>query len=322
MKKNKKKKFVKLKKFLAGFMALVLVVGLTIVGTLAWLSATTETKTNVFTATANIKLDLIEPSFKPDEANKFLPGGEYDKNPILVNSTGDDTTAADSLDSSEWVMLRVDYMESSNKIDYRNVAKSSFGQYMTFENFATGNNNDWIKVDLSKIDSTIAAKVKEADFAGSKTGTAAQCEFYVYKRALTSNGNIKNPLNSDNAYGAVMGTTAAKTTETNGCRTYPLFDKVKIKDEADLKTNYNDGNGNFDLSEMPAFKIDLAGGGVKNEGTDARIDDKNLAITTTTQNGINVLTGFSAGDDGTKSKAIIEKLVELLAEKIPSTTAS
>lgn len=130
MKTKKKKKFQKMKKTLSGFMALVLVVGLTVAGTLAYLSTKSTQVTNTFTASKNISLGLAEPDYyykkdsdgkdeartdenevdsngkkylseKPDP-KKYVPGTTYDKNPMLYNITADG-------ESYEWVAMRVDY---------------------------------------------------------------------------------------------------------------------------------------------------------------------------------------------------------------------
>lgn len=71
-------------KVLVLMMALVLVVGATIGGTLAWLTAKTETITNTFEATG-IKIDLTETKGLTDGVwkNAMVPGVTYDKDPII-----------------------------------------------------------------------------------------------------------------------------------------------------------------------------------------------------------------------------------------------
>ncbi|MBD5088097.1 MAG: hypothetical protein HDT30_04675 [Clostridiales bacterium] len=292
--KKKKKKFVKLKKVLAGFLALVLVVGLTIVGTLAYLSTQSNKVTNVFTATNNIKLNLIEPNFDPDEASKFKPAGEYPKDPTLVNTTGDD--------SSEWVILRVDYMVSKDaETDYSNVSQSD----ITFKNegnkldadkakglITIGNltGDGWIKLNLNDTWLTNASKVKQAG-SGDAVGKDAICEFYVYKKPLSSSADVKNKTTTE-----LHGMNNINA----GVKTSPLFEKITVHSQEQLELN------GYTMDTLPRFKIDIVGGAIKNEGDDSTLGE-----------GVSEL---SATD--TKSQKIMNNLLGLVADKIPSNAAN
>jgi predicted ribosomally synthesized peptide with SipW-like signal peptide len=83
------------KKIILGLTALVLVVGLTIGGTLAFMQATTATKTNTFTV-GNVKLDLNEYATYSDPKNNtpfnqdqpLVPGMPIAKTPILTVKGG------------------------------------------------------------------------------------------------------------------------------------------------------------------------------------------------------------------------------------------
>ncbi|MDE7424161.1 MAG: hypothetical protein K2N51_10825 [Lachnospiraceae bacterium] len=293
--KKKKKRFAKLKKVLAGFLALVLVVGLTIVGTLAYLSTQSNKVTNVFTATGNIKLNLIEPSFDSEEASKFKPAGEYPKDPTLVNTTGDD--------SSEWVILRVDYMVSPDEdTAYSNMSKDDIiykNQTTTKLDAANKKGlitigdfpgSDWIKLDLSSSWLTNASKVKQAG-SENAVGKNAICEFYVYKKSLSSDGNVKNKttaeLHNMNNIGASV-------------KTSPLFSKITVHSQEQLELN------GYTMDTLPRFKIDIVGGAIKNEGDDS------------------TLTGGKTELDvaDTKSQTIMNNLLGLVADKTPSNAAN
>lgn len=128
-KEVKKKKNSGLKKTVAGLFALVLIVGTTIALTLAFLKTTSETVTNTFTASEDIKLGLDEPNYNEQptydtdgkvtgtepkdptlpDPNKYVPDQIYPKDPTLYNLTGT------SQGSQEWVALKVDY-KIGNKV--------------------------------------------------------------------------------------------------------------------------------------------------------------------------------------------------------------
>lgn len=305
--KKRKKRIAKLKKTLSGLLALVMVVGLTIVGTLAYLSTTSDTVTNVFTATDNIYLKLIEPGFDPEEAAKFKPDGEYPKDPTLVNTTGGSSA------TSEWGILRVDYMIAKNGDTYGNIsfADITHNQNMSgskldasaakglldFKNFATTPNNDWVKVNTSWLTESTLAKIKDAN---NNTGSNALCEFYIYKKVLTSDSTVTK--GTADVASAVESKSAA-TTSQNGCKSMPLFDSVTIKSQAQLEHN------GFSMESLPKFKIDIVGGAIKNEGDDVYIEAGLL----------NFAEGSGKITD-TKTAAIVDNLVSLLADKAPKTT--
>lgn len=290
--KKKNKRFVKLKKALAGFMALVLVVGLTIAGTLAYLSTKSNEVTNVFTATGNIALKLIEPNFDSDEASKFKPAGEYPKDPTLVNTTGDD--------SSEWVILRVDYMVSPDAdTAYSNVSQTD----ITYKNETTTKltnekglitidnltGDGWIKLDLSQTWLTNASKVQQA--GNATIGKNAICEFYVYKKPLESDSSLKSKSVSDLHGMSSIGA---------NFKTTPLFDKITIHSQEQLELN------GYTMDTLPKFKIDIVGGAIKNEGDDSTLGEGVEELSTT----------------DTKSQKIMNNLLGLVADKTPSTAAN
>lgn len=188
MKKSvkKKKKFQKLKKNLSGFLALVLVVALTIVGTLAYLSTQTTPVTNTFTASANISLGIEEPNYYyeitldengklkprtftgttpgPDPA-KYIPGTVYAKDPTLYNLTGDgDSSKNPDPGTYEWVAMKVNYQMSTpgdpdtiqyytrQKLEYSDTEKQGIIKAIKFDVTNTTlevTNGNWIKVSSS-----------------------------------------------------------------------------------------------------------------------------------------------------------------------------
>lgn len=277
--KKKNKKFVKLKKVLAGFMALVLVIGLTIVGTLAWLSTQSNSVTNVFTATDNIYLTLVEPDYDSGEASNYKPDGTISKNPYLVNTTGDD--------SSEWVMIRVDYLtKEGQEISFKNAARADLeGKLFTLENYLGAG---WKKIDTTVYSDLNMSQVVDA--SGNKAANA-KCEFYVYNKALTGSTNVGSAYRTQQALETGIKDSLSVP---DTAKTTPLFTSVKISSQETLTTN------GYSMDVLPKFNIVIQGAAVKNEGDDAGMST-DLNFTSTTD----------------KTKAIVQKLVDLLATKAP-----
>lgn len=115
-------------KVLVLMMTFVLVIGATIGGTLAWLSAKTETITNTFEA-AGIKIELTETEGLNDDGvwkNAMVPGATYDKNPT-VTVVEPDT----SVDCYLFV-----------KFEANEAAKS----YLTYTSLLEDEDSGWIKL--------------------------------------------------------------------------------------------------------------------------------------------------------------------------------
>lgn len=100
-------------------LAVVLIVGISVGGTLAWLTATSDTVTNTFTV-GDINIDLTETT---GQSYKIVPGGEDRKDPtvtVLKNSencyvyvTVDNTVvlngtvvATPNIDPTNWIEVR------------------------------------------------------------------------------------------------------------------------------------------------------------------------------------------------------------------------
>lgn len=115
-------------KLLILMMTFVLVIGATIGGTLAWLSAKTETITNTFEA-AGIKIELTETEGLNNDGvwkNAMVPGATYDKNPT-VTVVEPDT----SVDCYLFV-----------KFEANEAAKS----YLTYTSLLEDENSGWFKL--------------------------------------------------------------------------------------------------------------------------------------------------------------------------------
>lgn len=82
-------------------LAMVLVSAVSIGGTLAFLSDTSAPKTNVFTGSPGISVDLTEDTFDTTMAGSYTPEMIIPKNPTLTNNSNSEC--------EEWVAMRVDY---------------------------------------------------------------------------------------------------------------------------------------------------------------------------------------------------------------------
>ena len=116
------------KKILAATLAAVLLVGVGVGGTLAWLTATSETVTNTFTV-GDINITLAETT---EKNFKIVPGGEADKDPTVTVKSGSEkcyvyvsiensvvlngvAVAVPNIDTSKWEAVGT----SGNKTVYR-----------------------------------------------------------------------------------------------------------------------------------------------------------------------------------------------------------
>lgn len=284
----------KIWKVLGGFLAMAMVAVISIVGTLAYLSTTSTRKTNTFTATSDIKLDLVEPNFPGGE--NYQPDAKYPKDPQLVNITGGENG------EGEWVAMRVDYMVKKSdqatysSVSYDDITYNNSDDTPLPANEAKGlidfksnkdtelgistTNTDWIKVDAAYLEDTLKSKV-----------ASQKCEYYVYKYQLVEDESVTSGTSSTTVSN---GTTGAKTN--------PLFSSVTIKSQKNLILN------GFSMDKLPQFKIDIIGGAIKNLGADVRIDSGTLTVSKLTES-------------GSVDRYIVNQLVALLVDQNPSTTS-
>lgn len=96
------------KKLAAGLASACLIAALGVGATLAYFTSTTDAKTNTFTV-GNVKIDLLEPEWKPEEGRTLMPGAEVEKNPYITNIGS----------GAGYVMLRVDGMAEMARKGFR-----------------------------------------------------------------------------------------------------------------------------------------------------------------------------------------------------------
>lgn len=86
--------------------AMVLSAGLAVGGTLAYLNAVTETKTNTFTSSRNITTTLTETEWTSDSGKNYLPGDVIKKNPVMNNES----------DQPVYMAVKVDYLDDKGNL--------------------------------------------------------------------------------------------------------------------------------------------------------------------------------------------------------------
>ena len=188
-------------KKLKGFLVIVIVAAISIAGTLAYLSRKTDRVTNTFTATEDIKITVIEPSFTPPPGG-YQPDVEYPKDPRLANITGTEK------DDDEWVIMRVDYRTFTDsepeEKDGKNVKTRTYtqvsyndithNQALTNDALAAkdakglidiindlnniASDKNWIKVKPEWLDAELKAKVFGGTYEDTEY-TAQKCDYFI-----------------------------------------------------------------------------------------------------------------------------------------------
>lgn len=252
------------KKRMAKGIAAAALIGVIAVGsTLAYLSATTGTKTNTFTGSnKNITGETTETNYDSEKAGSYVPGDLIKKNPT-VNLKANSESA--------YVALSTDYYgddvvtESSGETV---VVKSGTKMSRTaFAKYATIN-------DLN-------AKPDKADGAWTLIAKSVNgSELYMYDTALEPDGTSDvsaTELFTETTVNAglrTITTTEIATTTVytftdinkNGqCDTQDEKDTMKqvessVLENKTVSNNYIDGNGNtLAVTSLPPFVIDIKG---------------------------------------------------------------
>ena len=330
----KKKRKGAWKRILASVLGMVLVVVLTIVGTLAFLQTKSNEKTNVFTGSNDIKLYLEEPSYNLRElkdangnvtgyelrdANaldprEYVPGMTYPKDPTLYNVTGKQQKKSDNSAeyAEEWVAIRVDYAIDADADGTIEAGEERTCADMSVD-YVVGGQVTTPAGIISPIDFNDEESITTTDV--KTTGgwikiTPAMCslinandkyDIYVYKcklKAAEDFNDITNDTTGDNKLNnAVISTGVINDKTANGSKTTPLFESITIKDQATLKTN------GYDISNLKKFTIKLTGAAIKVMPT---IDIENIVKDDLKTEG---------GTSNTTSEIIVNDLVSLLVQQ-------
>lgn len=188
----------------------------TVVGaTMALFQDKTDTKVNTFTV-GDVKIDLWEPSWMPDEGKTLVPGAEVEKDPFILN-----TGASDG-----YMMLQVSGMADMAAEGFSAYYKDEEGNYQ-----AGYNTTDWVLVDNkgNRVDNPSNALVDG---------------YYVYIGTLTSEfgqGAVKPNEATSPLFDRIKLAEDAKEINAGAYKVVAMY-----IDSADGKTlyTYKDLNGN------------------------------------------------------------------------------
>lgn len=205
------------KKLVAAIAAVCLTATLGVGATLAYYTSTTDEVKNTFTV-GNVKIDLVEPTWKPDEGLTLVPGAEVAKNPLITNIGA----------SAGYMMLKVDGMAELADMGF-NVKNGDADGY----NFAK-----WILVDEN---GTVLEQPADHMLVDG---------YYIYADGAVAAGAQTEPLftsvvfdeNAEEAAAAAYQI-VAKYKDAAGFFTYKDFDGNVIEANKDRKPNMDaDGN--------------------------------------------------------------------------------
>ena len=147
--------------------AMVLSAGLAVGGTLAYLNAVTETKTNTFTSSRNITTTLTETEWTSDSGKNYLPGDVIKKNPVMNNES----------DQPVYMAVKVDYLDDNGNL----MSAEEFKKYASITDY---DNDNWKMATVNSGESTEAlfnnvtvnTGITEEWSSAAKTTTIYKCD--------------------------------------------------------------------------------------------------------------------------------------------------
>ena len=275
----KQKKNIRAKKVLLMGISCVLVAALSVSFTLAYLTAKTNEKDNLFKASKGIIGEVIEPDYDIEMAKNWKPGDTIPKNPMVDN---------DTTDYDVWVGASIEYQLSvDGGSNWKTVPYSVFSEYVT----VTGKP---------------AEPTSGAGWLKLTPDQNTDLDYYFYNTKLLKETEETEVGYAQTAVPPVFGTTGGVTTDN----TAELFTSVTPKSGLDISPKYvnnpnasqieegkyppedgktviTDNNNiptsNIDLSKLAfnsfKFKIKITGYGVKNDDTIAGGNATTLADT-------------------------------------------
>lgn len=255
----KKKDYLKM----AGAVALTAVLAVT--GTFAYLNKITETKTNTFNSSNDIKTK-IEETFENTKAENYKPGDLIHKQPTIKNE-------ADSSDSI-YVAVKLEYLDNEGNHVSNREFTTKYADILTNE--ASGISTDWKLI---------------GNFMDGEDNSPAS-DFYFYKVPVEPNKST-TPVFTDTkvltGITEVVDTQYASKTwyEVTGYDkdNHPIYEAIEHKeDTTSSQTLYiKNADGTYtetNIYKLPKFEIKVTGYAVQASGlneTTAISELKNLA---------------------------------------------
>lgn len=250
------------KKRMAKGIAAAALIGVIAVGsTLAYLSATTGTKTNTFTGSnKNITGETTE-EFESDKASNYTPGEVIKKNPsISINANSESAYAA----------LSVDYFGDDVKTkteegkvvveDGTKMSQTAFKKYAEVTGWNLGEGNTaWKLIATSANGSELY--MYNAILAPKADAAAAANELFTGTKV---NAGLRTITTEELAKETTIVYTYTDTNKNGKWDTgeprEAVSDKSVIKQNTTTSTDYIDGNGNtLAVTSLPPFVIDIKG---------------------------------------------------------------
>lgn len=240
----KEKKNKGARKVLLMAISVALVAAVSVSATLAYLTAVTGEKDNVFKASGNISGKVIEPNYDQEKANNYLPGVPVPKNPMIDNDSPSDYEM--------YVGARLDfYIDLGNDGSYEQVTYADFIKF----------------VDITGLTSFVSGYDHWVDVTSSITDNTAGSKYYFYAKVLAKNDG-DNGANKD----------------TGDDTTPELFTSVTVKKELKLaSTGTAITQADVTAGDLTKtyngfkYKIKVTGYGTKNE-VDTTVDSAKAII--------------------------------------------
>ena len=205
--------------------AMVLSAGLAVGGTLAYLNAVTETKTNTFTSSRNITTTLTETEWTSDSGKNYLPGDVIKKNPVMNNES----------DQPVYMAVKVDYLDDKGNL----MSAEEFKKYASITDY---DNDNW--------------KMATVNSDGS--------EVWIYMTAVEAGESTEALFNNVTVNAGITEewSSAAKTTTIYKCdadgNKLSIIDTTK--EQYDPTVIYKDADGNIvSAGTLPTFNIKVTG---------------------------------------------------------------
>lgn len=218
------------KKILTAVTALSLATVTVVGATMALFQDKTDTKVNTFTV-GDVKIDLWEPSWNPDDGKTLVPGAEVEKDPYILN-----TGASDG-----YMMLQVSGMADMAAEGFSAYYKDEEGNYQ-----AGYNTTDWVLVDNA------------GNVITDNSSNALVDGYYVYIGGAVASGKATSPL-----FDMIKLAEEAKEINAGAYKVVAMYidsaDGKTLYTRKDLKGNVIKANENkvpkmVDGTEVPELK--------------------------------------------------------------------
>lgn len=237
---------MKKKQLLITGAAVALTAVLAVGGTLAYMTAITETKKNVFTSDKGIKIELEEKEWETSgkkKAENYTPGDVIAKDPAIVNKC----------EENIWSGIKLDYI-GTDRYMTNGEYKSAYYTQEDFKKYGTidVNEDHWILIATNQNGSELYAFNQEVAVGATTDPTLFS--------NLAVNAQIKEEKTSDwtKAYKKVV----KNKYDSNGKLTSEIvYEEYQEKETPEVSNSYVvDGDGNYiEAFGLPRFTVDVTG---------------------------------------------------------------